>query len=582
MENRVYYDNKEFNNEDEYELYILNKYLSLTYGPEDALKLLKANADDLDSLAKSLGAKNIEFFCLYFMSDTFVVKDSNVARELSEGHYELWEEANNIFVYDKYDKEVIACPRGFAKTTIFDKAVSTWLHCYGKSKFTLLGAKTDDDATQFLSSIKTEFKENKKIIKCFGLLIDEKKYKVNANEIEFTNGTYIKALGSGTSVRGINWNGTRPTVFIGDDYQSEINIITDDARTKQYNKWTKEIEKCGDTAVYRNGKKIKTATKIIAIGTVLHIDCLMSKLSRNNDYKTLLKRAIILHDDETVDDIFEQPLWLECKKIYFNEKLNKEDRKAKAYEFYKLHYDEMKFEVLWPEKWDCFNDLAVAYWENRQAFMSEMMNDASSIGEKWFKSVRTMPSEEIEQNKFTKTMLCIDPASTTSKKSDYTAMGVGSKATNDFLYVRDLVMKKLEFNDYCKKAVDLLIKWKEITHINVEKNTFNGADVIKIKELIAAEPLLRNRKFEWINEMQKKNKDDKISTIVTDVNNGAIIFVSDAEDSKDALDQLKDFQGQEYTLHDDFADMTAELSIKIKDIRTVCKVVFLDRRKLGL
>ena len=58
--------------------------------------------------------------------------------------------------------------------------------------------------------------------------------------------------------------------------------------------------------------------------------------------------------------------------------------------------------------------------------------------------------------------------------------------------------------------------------------------------------------------MQKKNKDDKISTIVTDVNNGAIIFVSDAEDSKDALDQLKDFQGQEYTLHDDFEDMTAE------------------------
>lgn len=576
----IYYDNRKFNSEEEYELYILNKYLSLIYGKDNALKLLKANANNLDDIAKSLGAKNIEFFCLYFMSDTFVVKDSNAARELSEGHYDLWNEANNIFVEDKIDKEVIICPRGFAKTTIFDKAVSTWLHCYEESKFTLLGAKTDDDATQFLSSIKTEFKENKKIIKCFGLLIDEKNYKVNANEIEFTNGTYIKALGSGTSVRGVNWNGIRPTVFIGDDYQSEINIITDDARNKQYNKWTKEIEKCGDTAVYRDGNKIKKATKIIAIGTVLHMDCLMSRLSRNNDYKTLLKRAIVLNDDKTVDDLFDSDLWLQCKKIYFNEKLKKDDRKAKAYEFYKEHYDEMKFEVLWPEKWDCFNDLAVAYWENRQAFMSEMQNDASSIGEKWFKSVKTQTSEEIEQNRFIKTMLCIDPASTTNKKSDYTAMGVGSKAANDFLYVRDLVMKKIEFNDYCKKAVDLLIKWKEITHINVEKNTYNGADVIKIKELIAAEPSLRNRKFTWTNEMQKKNKDEKISTIVDDVNNGAIIFVSDAEDSKEAIDQLKDFQGQLYTLHDDFADMTAELSIKIKDIKTNNKVIFLDRSLL--
>lgn len=576
----VYYDNREFNTEIEYEVYILNKYLSKYYGEDKALKLITANKNDIDKLAKAMGAKDIAFFCLYFMSDTFVVKDSNVARELSEGHYELWEEANNIFVEDKYDKEVIICPRGFAKTTIFDKAVSTWLHCYEKSKFTLLGAKTDDDATQFLSSIKTEFKENKKIIKSFGLLIDEKKYKVNANEIEFTNGTYIKALGSGTSVRGVNWNGIRPTVFIGDDYQSEINIITDDARTKQYNKWTKEIEKCGDTAVYRECRKIKAATKIIAIGTVLHMDCLMSKLSRNNDYKTLLKRAIITHDDETVDDIFDKPLWLECKKIYFNEKLNKEDRKAKAYEFYKLHYDEMKFEVLWPEKWDCFNDLAVAYWENRQAFMSEMQNDASSIGEKWFKSVITKPSEEIENHKFTKTMLCIDPASTTSRKSDYTAMGVGSKADNDFLYIRDIVMRKLEFNDYCKKAVDLLVKWKDITHINIEKNTYNGADAIKIKELIAAEPLLKNRRFEWINEMQKKNKDDKISTIVDDVNNGAIIFVSDAEDSKDAIEQLQDFQGQQYTLHDDFADMVAEFSIKIKEVKKAVVINFFDRSAL--
>ena len=73
-------------------------------------------------------------------------------------------------------------------------------------------------------------------------------------------------MGSGTSVRGSNWHGIRPSVFIGDDFQDVKNILTDAARDKQYNKWTTEIEQVGDKAVYRNGKKIKVATKIIAIG----------------------------------------------------------------------------------------------------------------------------------------------------------------------------------------------------------------------------------------------------------------------------------------------------------------------------
>ena len=540
-------------------------------------------------MAKALGKEDIEFFCLYFMSNTFVVKDDNVARQLSKGHYELWELANKIFVEDELDKTAIIEPRGFAKTTIFDMAVSVWLHCYKKSTFTLLGAKTDTDATQFLDSIKKVFNENKKIIKCFGKLINVKatkenveKYTVNANEVEFTNGTYIKTVGSGTSVRGANWGGIRPTVFIGDDFQDEKNILTDAAREKQYSKWTKEIEEVGDKAVYRNGVKIKAATKIIAIGTVLHIDCLMSRLSRNNDYYTILRRAIMLEDDQTVEDIFESDLWQQCHDIYFDEKLNKDERKDKAKQFYEDHKEDMQFPTWWPEKWDCFNDLAIKYWEDRKAFMSELMNDASSIGEKWFKSVATQTREEIENHDFVKTMLSIDPASTTKKKSDFTSMAVGSKATNDFTYIRDLILKKLSFEQYCQQAVEMLERNLDVTHINIEKNTYQGADVIKIKELIETSTVLKGKKYEWINEMQKKNKDEKISTVVDPINNGQIVICSDCEDSKAAVEQIKDFQGQLYTVHDDMIDNIAELENKIKTIKTIGKVTLLDRRSFGL
>lgn len=549
------------------------------YGEDKALILLKKYSNRLDDLAKALGEKDIAFFNLYFLSDIFVPQDGNSARTLSQSHYEMFDLLNDTFVKDLYDKINIVVSRGWAKTTTGDLSLTVWAKCYKKSLFSVIGAKTDNDAQQFISSIRNVFTTNKKIIKVFGALIDDKRrdLKSNANEIELTNGTCIRAIGSGTSLRGINWKSIRPTMLVMDDFQSEINILTDDARVKQYNKWTKEVEQCGDKAVFRNGKKIKSATKIVSIGTVLHIDCLISRLIRNKDYKTFLRRAIILEDGQTVDDIFDSPLWSECKRLYFNDKF--EDSKSVAKAFYEEHKEEMKFPVLWEEKWDCFNDLAIPYWENRQAFMSEMMNSASEIGLRWFKSARTQTVDEIEEHTFTKTILCIDPASTTNKKSDYTAIVVGSLATNGFKYIRDIVMDKLEFNLYCSKVVEVLLKYEEITYIYIEKNTFQGADVVKIKELISKEPTLRNRRFEWANEMQRKNKEEKISTIIDNVNNGQIIFV---DNNKEAIEQLLDYQGEKYSLHDDFVDVVAECSNRLDSLKKSNKIILFDRNKIGV
>ena len=108
----VYFDNRVFRDDELYELYILKKYLTKHCGEENAIKLIRQYAYVLDDLAVALGKEDIEFFCLYFMSDTFVVKDSNVARQLSKGHYELWELANRIFVKDEFDKTAIIEPRG--------------------------------------------------------------------------------------------------------------------------------------------------------------------------------------------------------------------------------------------------------------------------------------------------------------------------------------------------------------------------------------------------------------------------------------------------------------------------------------
>jgi predicted phage terminase large subunit-like protein len=578
----IYFDDIEFTDDNKYSIYLIDKYLK-KYFPKNQNNIRKKYLPN--EVAKVIGEKDITFFSLYFLRTTFVPSDDNSARELCEEHYKIWRVLSEAFVQDLYDKLNIVEPRGLAKSTICDKTLAIWLHCYKKSKFTLLGAKTADDAEQFLNSIKKEFLENELIKDVFGNLIDLKGkkpnskdyYKVNSGEIEFTNDTYIRAVGSTTSVRGANWGGVRPTVVIADDYQSEVDVITEDAREKKWNRWCKEVEEVGDTAVFRKGKKVKAATKFISIGTVLHIDCLISRLSRNRDYHTIINRAVLLEDGQTIDDIFESNLWLECKKIYFDDKI--EDPRIQARKFYDKHIDKMKYPLLWEEKWDFFNDIAVKYWTNRKSFMSEKMNDASTLGVRWFKAIRTQSEEEIEDHTFLKTMLCVDPAGEQSRRSDFFAMAVGSLGENDFKYVRRMILAKMSYKEYCQTVIDLLKEYTEITHLYVEKNTYLGADVTTITEMIDKDYELKRRNIIILNEMSRRNKDERISTIIEEVNNGQLVFNNN---NKDFTQQILDFQGTAYSPHDDAPDIIAELSRRLIEIEVKNIIRIIDRRKLGV
>ena len=578
----IYFDDIEFTDDNKYSIYLIDKYLK-KYFPKNQNNIRKKYLPN--EVAKVIGEKDITFFSLYFLRTTFVPSDDNSARELCEEHYKIWRVLSEAFVHDLYDKLNIVEPRGLAKSTICDKTLAIWLHCYKKSKFTLLGAKTADDAEQFLNSIKKEFLENELIKDVFGNLIDLKGkkpnskdyYKVNSGEIEFTNDTYISGVGSTTSVRGANWGGVRPTVVIADDYQSEVDVITEDAREKKWNRWCKEVEEVGDTAVFRKGKKVKAATKFVSIGTVLHIDCLISKLSRNRDYHTIINRAVLLEDGQTIDDIFESDLWLECKKIYFDDKI--EDPQIQARKFYEKHIDEMKYPLLWEEKWDFFSDIAVKYWTNRKSFMSEKMNDASTLGVRWFKAIRTQAEEEIEDHTFLKTMLCVDPAGEQSRRSDFFAMAVGSLGENDFKYIRKMILAKMSYKQYCQTVIELLKEYTDITHLYIEKNTYLGADVTTITEMIDKDYELKRRNIIILNEMSRKNKDERISTIIEEVNNGQLVFNNN---NKDFTQQILDFQGTAYSPHDDAPDIIAELSRRLIEIEVKNIIRIMDRRKLGV
>lgn len=566
------------------DIQLLYIYLSKLYGQEKAKELMLANNDNLfgsNGLAFALGKRSIPFFCLYYLQDTFRVKDNNVARELDQLHFDIWDELEQMFIQDKWDKEEFILPRGASKTTSIDMALSVWCHCYKISRYTIVMGKREKDAFNFIEDTKIAL-QNKYIEKTFGKLIDGKKRTLNKEEIELTNNTKIQAFSSGTSVRGAFYSCIegrfRPSLYILDDIISREDILTEGAKEKVIDKYYNEIEKGGDEAVYRKGKKIKMATKFIVLGTPLSSDCFINTIKRDINFRIFHRPIVDFDFDNYIDD---HKYWQTFKIILFNDKL--EDSVDEATKYYYDNIDKMRFNTIWNDKYEC-HKLVIDYFNNRASFMQEYMCDCESVGERWFKSNRVQSKKEIEKHKFKNTIAVVDPAGIKNKdkrKSDYFSFVVGSLADNNFKYVRKgAILKFNEFDEYIDYTLDLLKEFKDITTLHIEKNTYLGLDVDRIQNAIAKDEELLNRNIEIVNKHQNKNKDERISTIVEEVNNGRIIFC-DERVTKEALQQLMEFSGQETSLHDDFADCVTEFSNNITNVnKQVQPLKFFDRSLL--
>lgn len=544
--------------------FITKKNKSEKDAAELSEKLIRKNKDNLfcfHGLAWSLGKRNLEFYCKYFLSDVFVPKENNTARNLAQLHLDVWRELQQMFINDKWDMEEFILPRGSAKTTVINKALACYLHCYRISRYSLIIGKTKTDASNFIEDVK-KFLEFEPIKNSFGELIDRKNRTVNSQELELANDTMIRAYGWETSVRGTSYSAPdgifRPMWVCCDDILNENDIKTENAKENAINKYYKEIAEVGDEAVIRNGKKIKMATKVTILGTPLAQDCFINTIRKDPNFK-VFRRSVV---DFNIDEYFEEnEYWQQFRKILFNTKVSKDEKDIMLHNYYLDNIDKMTFPTIW-EKYDCFK-LAKKYFTKRTAFMQELMCDCEHVGEKWFTSMKKITKNEIESNKFIKTMLSCDPASTVNKRSDYTALCVGSLAENGFKYVREGSINKFTFKEYCNEVIRLLKYWKEITHVSIESNTFKGSDVIRIKELIEKDEELKCRNIEFINKPNNKNKDDRISTIIDYVNSGALIFNIENEEFNQ---QIEDFTGQKTSLHDDAPDVVADFFSKIDEI----------------
>ena len=272
----------------------------------------------------------------------------------------------------------IAAPRGHAKSTIVSLAYILWCICYRKEQYIMLISNTLDQASDFLSQIKSELYSNSRLIEDFPDVCElpgtapgsgakgtgARSWK--RDEVVTRNDVRITALGADTKFRGRRYKQHRPTLIVLDDVESEIEVRSSEQRKYKQEWFSKTVLKAGSST-----------TNVIVVGTILHYDALLANLLdlRKSPSWTSKKYQAIC------DWSAHPELWSKWESIfcYRNEYEGKNGPRA-AKVFYNDNSEEMLegTKVLWPELEDYCTLMQIQAGEGRASFDSEKQNEPTN------------------------------------------------------------------------------------------------------------------------------------------------------------------------------------------------------------
>jgi len=251
-------------------------------------------------------------------------------------------------------KWAVAAPRSNSKSSIVSAIFPIWCICYNKRKFIVLLSDTVGQAEDFLSDIKQELEVNEALQRDFPFACGKGSIW-RADEIITRNGVKIKALGTGSRVRGRKFGIHRPSLLIGDDIESSEMV-----RSKTQRKFIRE-EWFDKDVLFAGGEK-GANTNFFVIGTILGKDSLLNTLLNPGEYPDWKSKKF-----KAVLEFSKSSLWDEWAEIYKNR--FDEDRELNAIKFFEEHKEEMLegTKVLWPEG-DPYYDLMVAKLRSFSSF----------------------------------------------------------------------------------------------------------------------------------------------------------------------------------------------------------------------
>lgn len=227
----------------------------------------------------------------------------------------------------------------------------------GTEPYTIILSKSDDLAKEHLRTIRSELEENDAIAEVYGRVM-RGSATWNAHELRLANGSIIRALGTGSQIRGRKQKAARPTRIVIDDPESDSIIFSDREREKNWLWLTREVVFAGASDL-----------NLDILGTPIHPECLVEKLRDSTGWNAHVYRAIERWPDRL--DLWKQ--WAEELR-----KWTEADPAELAQEFYRTHREEMDAgaEVLWPEHEPLYQLMFARETLGPAAFASEKQMEA--------------------------------------------------------------------------------------------------------------------------------------------------------------------------------------------------------------
>jgi len=284
----------------------------------------------------------------------------------SRFHEFLFERLPAIVMEPAGLRELIAAPRGNAKTTYASQLFVIWCALFKLKRYPVILSDSFDQAAVILEGIKAEIEVNPRLAQDFPDFCGQgPTWQVGV--VVLRNGAKIQVGGSGKKLRGFRHGAYRPDLVIADDLENDENVQNPDQRDK-LEKW---LDKTVDPLGPPDG-----SMDLIYVNTFLHYDAVAVRKSRNPMWRATVFRAVIRWPDR-------MDLWERWEEALRNDGL------AAADAFYAAHLVEMLAgaEVLWPAVQPLVELMKRRIRVGADSFNSEYQNEPTSDSDAMFGQV---------------------------------------------------------------------------------------------------------------------------------------------------------------------------------------------------
>lgn len=222
-------------------------------------------------------------FAQYFLKDHLTNTKTGEMTASAPFHHELMELAMTERML------ALAAPRGHAKSTTIGLIYAIHALLYERKRNVVIVSASEEMAKKFLRTLKDELEHNELIIHFFG---EQRTEKWSESEFRMKNKALVHAKGRGGQLRGLKDGAHRPDLVILDDIEDE-EVVRSEMRRSDLEDWFNGMLPGVDPAT----------GQIIFIGTILHMESLLSRLLDKKLYPDFVSRrwaALMENDTKTL------------------------------------------------------------------------------------------------------------------------------------------------------------------------------------------------------------------------------------------------------------------------------------------